>query len=75
MVGAALLIVGFANAADFGFGGPTSYAFIVSGGVVIIGAIVHSLTTTRNAIIPPVSTAWWCGGGCFQSLPRVQTEA
>ncbi|KAK1925865.1 major facilitator superfamily domain-containing protein [Papiliotrema laurentii] len=53
MVGAALLIVGFANAADFGFGGPTSYAFIVSGGVVIIGAIVHSLTTTRNAIIPP----------------------
>jgi hypothetical protein len=55
MVGAALLIVGFATAADNGFGVPTAYAVIAAGVVVIIGVVVHSLTTKRNAIIPAVS--------------------
>ncbi|KAL7418301.1 hypothetical protein Q5752_006757 [Cryptotrichosporon argae] len=55
MTGAALLIVGFATAADDGFGVPRVYAVLVAGFVVIALAVVHCLTTTRNAIIPAVS--------------------
>ena len=54
ITGTALLIVGFANAADFGFGGPTAYGFLAAGGAITILTIVHSLTTKRNAILPPV---------------------
>ena len=55
MTGAALLIVGFSTAADDGFGAPGAYGVIAAGGVVCMGAIAHSLTTKKNAILPRVS--------------------
>lgn len=55
MCGAALIIVGFSQAADEGFDAPSAYATIVSGGVLLILSIIHSFRTKRNAIIPPVS--------------------
>jgi hypothetical protein len=57
MAAAALLVVGFANAADFGFGQASSYAFLAVGGALAIAAVVHSLTTKRNAIFPRVCAA------------------
>jgi len=54
MSAAALLVVGFANAADFGFDTAISYAFLVVGGVLAVATVVHSVTTTRNAIFPRV---------------------
>lgn len=55
ITGAALLIVGFANAADFGFGGKTAYSFLAAGGAITVLSVVHSLTTKQNAILPPAS--------------------
>lgn len=55
MSAAALLIVGFSNAADIGFGKPAAYAVVVAGLVVLAVSVYHFLTTKRNAIIPAVS--------------------
>lgn len=55
MISGALLIVGFSEAADYGFGTPRSYAIIIVGAVFFCGAIAHFLTTKRVAIIPAVS--------------------
>ena len=55
MVGAALLIVGFSTAADVGFGAPSAYAVIIAGVLVMCVTAVYSLTTKKNAILPPVS--------------------
>lgn len=55
IVGAALTIIGFSTAADNGFGVPGAYAVIAAGGVVLFLAVVHFLTTKRNAIVPRVS--------------------
>ncbi|ORX37857.1 major facilitator superfamily domain-containing protein [Kockovaella imperatae] len=52
MSGGAILIVGFAQAADYGFDQPSSYALIIVGVILLAGAIVNFLTTKRNAIIP-----------------------
>jgi len=54
MVAGALLIVGFSEAADYGFHTPRAYAVIVVGAVFFCLAIVHFLTTKRVAIIPAV---------------------
>ena len=54
MTAAALLIVGFSTAADDGFGAPGAYGVIIAGAVVAVGAIVHSLTTKKNAVLPRV---------------------
>ena len=55
MAGGALLIVGFAQAADYGFGVPGAYAVIIAGVVVMGAAIINFLFTKRNAIVPAVS--------------------
>lgn len=55
MVAGALLIVGFSEAADYGFGTPRAYAVIIVGAVFFCVSIVHYLRTTRVAIIPAVS--------------------
>jgi hypothetical protein len=55
MAGGALLIVGFAKAADEGFDSPDAYGVIIGGGVAMILAIVNCLFTKRTAIIPAVS--------------------
>ncbi|ORX37282.1 major facilitator superfamily domain-containing protein [Kockovaella imperatae] len=52
MASAALLIVGFSTAADHGFGAPGAYGVIIAGVVVAALAIVHSLTTKKNAVLP-----------------------
>lgn len=49
-----MLIVGFSTAADEGFSHATAYGPIIAGAVVFAIAIVHSLRTKRNAIIPAV---------------------
>lgn len=54
---AALLIVGFANAADYGFDEPSAYGVIAAGGVMFGLAVVNMLYTKRNAIIPAVGVA------------------
>ena len=54
MVAGALLIVGFSEAADYGFHTPRAYAVIVVGAVFFCLAISHFLTTKRVAIIPAV---------------------
>ncbi len=54
MAGGALLIVGFSQAADNGFGERSSYGVIIGGVVALIAAIVNFLFTKRNAIIPAV---------------------
>lgn len=53
MAAAALLIVGFSNAADHGFGDKSAYPIIIVGAVCLVGAIVDFFVTKRNAIIPP----------------------
>lgn len=55
MAGGALLVVGFAFAADSGFEEPSSYGCIAAGGGVMVLAILNCLYTKRNAIIPAVS--------------------
>jgi hypothetical protein len=60
MAAGALLIVGFSEAADYGFHTPRAYAVIAVGAVFFCAAIAHFMTTKRVAIIPAVSTlfAW-----------------
>ncbi|KAL7425027.1 hypothetical protein Q5752_000715 [Cryptotrichosporon argae] len=53
MAGGALVIVGFATAADNGFDQPAAIALIVVGFVLCIAAIANFCLTKRNAIIPP----------------------
>lgn len=55
MAATTLVIVGFANAADYGFGTPKAYAVFTAGIVVYVGFGFHIFTTKRVAIIPPVS--------------------
>jgi hypothetical protein len=55
MIAGALLIVGFSEAADFGFDTPRAYAIIVVGAIFFGLAIAHFMTTKRVAIIPAVS--------------------
>jgi hypothetical protein len=55
MAGGALLVVGFAFAADHGFSEPSSYGCIAAGCGVMVLAILNCLFTKRNAIIPAVS--------------------
>ncbi|WVR07306.1 hypothetical protein IAU60_004347 [Kwoniella sp. DSM 27419] len=52
MAGSALIIVGFSNAADAGFGAKSAYPIIVAGLVVMGLSVAHFLTTKKNAIIP-----------------------
>ena len=54
MAAGALLIVGFSEAADYGFHTPRAYAVIVVGALFFIAAIAHFMTTKRVAIIPAV---------------------
>ncbi len=53
MSGSALLVVGFAYAADNGFGARASTGLLVAGVVLLAVSMVHFLRTERNAIIPP----------------------
>ena len=61
----AMLAVGFSEAADSGFSQPTAYAVIIAGAVFFVCAVIHFLTTKRNAIIPAVSclqlVSFWPG--------------
>jgi hypothetical protein len=66
MAAGALLIVGFSEAADYGFHTPRAYAVIAVGAVFFCLAIVHFLTTKRVAIIPAVSPCF-----SFFDLPRI----
>ena len=56
IIGTALLVVGFAQAADFGFGNASAYGVIIAGALLFALAIVNCLYTKRVAIIPAVST-------------------
>lgn len=55
MVGAALTIVGFAHAADYGFAVPSSYGVFTAGVALLVLAIINCLYTKRTAVIPAVS--------------------
>lgn len=55
MAGGALLVVGFAIAADDGFSNARAAGCIGAGAGVMVLAIVNCLLTKRNAIIPAVS--------------------
>jgi len=55
MAAGALLIVGFSEAADYGFHTPRAYAVIAVGAAFFCAAIAHFMTTKRVAIIPAVS--------------------
>ncbi|KAK8858940.1 hypothetical protein IAR55_003171 [Kwoniella newhampshirensis] len=73
MSGAALIIVGFSIAADDGFGTPSAYGVIIGGAVVVTLAVIHFLTTKRNAIVPARmlktrTTLFFMFGSFFQSL-------
>jgi hypothetical protein len=57
MIGGALLIVGFSQAADNGFGNPSAYSVIIVGFLAMVGAVLNFLFTKRNAIIPAVSSS------------------
>jgi hypothetical protein len=46
--------VGFANAADTSFIHASAYIPIALGGMAMVGAVVHVLTTGKTAIIPRV---------------------
>ncbi|WWC89598.1 uncharacterized protein L201_004523 [Kwoniella dendrophila CBS 6074] len=52
MAAAALVVVGFSNAADYGFGSKTAYGVIIGGVVTTAIAVIHFLTTKKNAVIP-----------------------
>ncbi|WVW83606.1 hypothetical protein I302_105627 [Kwoniella bestiolae CBS 10118] len=52
MAAAALVVVGFSNAADEGFGSKTAFPVIIGGVAVTVLSIIHFLTTKKNAIIP-----------------------
>lgn len=54
MAGSALVVVGFATAADHGFNDKTAIGCIASGAGVLVVAIVNCILTKRNAIIPAV---------------------
>lgn len=58
MIAGAMLIVGFSEAADYGFSTPRSYSIIIVGAVFFCLSIAHFLTTKRVAIIPAVSSPW-----------------
>ncbi|WWD17562.1 hypothetical protein CI109_102003 [Kwoniella shandongensis] len=73
MTGAALIIVGFSTAADDGFSSPRAYGVIIGGIVTMILAVVHFLTTKRNAIVPARmlttrTPLFFMFGSFFQSL-------
>ena len=73
MAAGSLLIVGFARAADFGFGVPSAYGVIAAGAVILACAVVNFLTTQRNAIIPARifknrTTLFWLIGSLLQAL-------
>ena len=55
MAAGALLVVGFAQAADNGFNLPSTYGIIIGGVVAFALAVANCLYTKRNAIIPAVS--------------------
>ena len=55
MASGALLIVGFATAADAGFDQPTAYGLIIAGVVLFVLVVINCLFTKRNAVIPAVS--------------------
>ena len=52
MAAGSLLIVGFARAADYSFDTPSAYGVIIAGAITFVLAVIHFLTTKRNAIIP-----------------------
>ncbi|WVO13827.1 hypothetical protein L204_101450 [Cryptococcus depauperatus] len=52
MISLALLVVGFAKAADYGFKEVTSYGIIIAGVVIFLLAVINCLLTKRNAVIP-----------------------
>lgn len=54
MAGSALVVVGFATAADHGFGDKTAIGCIGAGAGTLVFAIVNCILTKRNAIIPAV---------------------
>lgn len=60
MSGAALLVVGFSQAADFGWSDPTAYGVIIAGAVLLAAAITNCLFTKRVAVIPAASLAITC---------------
>ena len=67
MSGAALLVVGFSQAADFGWSDPTAYGVIIAGAVLLTAAIINCLFTKRIAVIPAVS----CMKGTSLTLANV----
>ncbi|WVQ80702.1 hypothetical protein IAT38_002807 [Cryptococcus sp. DSM 104549] len=79
MVAAALFIVGFSTAADEGFDLPKAYGVIIAGAVVMTAAVIHCLTTKKNAIIPARmlrtrTTLFFMFGSFLQSLMLVPCQ-
>ncbi|WWC61572.1 uncharacterized protein I303_104156 [Kwoniella dejecticola CBS 10117] len=52
MGAAALIVVGFSNAADEGFDSKSAYGVIIAGVVTTGLTVAHCITTKKNAIIP-----------------------
>jgi len=79
MSGGALLIVGFSQAADLGWGNPTAYGVIIGGVVSLAAAVVNFLTTKRNAIIPARmfkirTTLFFLIGSLFQAFAFIPSN-
>nr|ODN99818.1 hypothetical protein L204_02258 [Cryptococcus depauperatus CBS 7855] len=73
VIAAPLVIVGFSTAADEGFGAKKAYAVIITGMGIMALAVIHFLTTKKNAIIPARllrtrTTLFFMIGSFFQSL-------
>nr|ODN93914.1 hypothetical protein L203_00082 [Cryptococcus depauperatus CBS 7841] len=73
VIAAPLVIVGFSTAADEGFGAKKAYAVIITGIGIMALAVIHFLTTKKNAIIPARllrtrTTLFFMIGSFFQSL-------
>lgn len=76
IAGAALLVVGFAEAADFGWGNPSAYGVITAGAVIMVAAIVNCLFTNRIAVIPAVSVkALLMGTTDLQRMFKIRTTS
>ncbi|OCF57159.1 hypothetical protein L486_04614 [Kwoniella mangroviensis CBS 10435] len=73
MAAAAMVVVGFSNAADEGFGSKTAFPIIIAGVATTALAVIHFLTTKKNAIIPARmlktrTPLFFTFGSFFQSL-------
>lgn len=53
--GASLIVVGCADAADYGLDSPSAWIPVVAGIFALLVTVRHILTTKKHAVIPPVS--------------------